>query len=157
MNATTPKGREALAWAEDGLRAIETKFPNVRFERFADESPADVDGVVVERGIVTGIYEVKARLMSIKQFDVYKREWLVSYSKIQRGVTLSKMLHVKMVGVLVLVSDKTVLVQTLVDSEGEIIVPMRIERTATQKCINGGAAVRANAFIDMNKATVLSF
>lgn len=113
--------------------------------------------MVVERGFVTGFYEVKARLMTLDQFDLYKREWLVSYSKIQRGVTLSKMLRVKMVGVLVLVNDKKVLVQTLIDGEGEIMVPMRIERTATQKCINGGTAVRANAFIDMNKATVLSF
>jgi hypothetical protein len=45
--------------------------------------------------------------------------------------------------------------KTIWHPTGGWAVPIRIQETKTQATINGGIAVRQNAFIDMKTATVL--
>jgi hypothetical protein len=58
------------------------------------------------------------------------------------------------VGLLYLVDNKTLLVQKLSDPYGNLMAKLRVESTETQANINGGKAVRNNAFIDMTNAKI---
>jgi hypothetical protein len=158
MDAVTPRGRAALQSAADGLAAIERQRPQLKFSAFSDESPASVDGMIVERGVITGIYEVKARDMSLDQLtNQFKWEWLVSYEKIHKAFLMTQMLRVRFVGVLVLIPSRLVLAKTIIDSSGAFTAKVRIEQTNTQKTVNGGAISRPNAFIEMRGAAQFSF
>jgi len=51
-----------------------------------------------------------------------------------------------------LVEDDLLLVQKIVDKDGNVVGNIRLEKTTTQATVNGGIATRTNAFIDMSKA-----
>ena len=153
MDAKSQLGRRALGHAEDALRAVETATKR-KFLKFDDNQPADLDGVVMEAGgIISCLYEVKARNMtSTDFFEKYKGEWLLTYDKLVKAMALTKALRLSMVGVLYCIDDRVALVKTLWDAQGNLKIKMRVEQTVTQKTVNGGAASRANAYIDMNDA-----
>jgi hypothetical protein len=85
----------------------------------------------------------------------HKAEWLVTYQKLKDGQAIADALCTKFVGFLYLPDADILMFKTLWSKEHGWATPMRIMQTRTQATINGGSAVRENAFINMTDATVL--
>ena len=113
-------------------------------------APAIVDAVLVRDYSLIGVAETKCRYsITLSRFQsAFNNEWLVTYSKIASALNLANGLCVPLFGFLYLVDDTTLLVQNLSR------VTMQVRTTQTQRTINGGLAIRENAFIPMDSAKI---
>lgn len=118
--------------------------------------PADVDGVIVKGGEAIAVYEAKCRDMTRQQLAKFGNEWLLTFDKLQKGADIARSLCVPLIGYLYLVPDHVVLSVRLADRCGQFLPRMRLERTETQECCNGGQIVRTNAYIDVSVARVFA-
>jgi hypothetical protein len=84
----------------------------------------------------------------------FQSEWLVTWSKVHNAIQIADSLGVPCFGFLYLVDEKTLLTQKLSEPNGKLNVKIRLETTETQATINGGKAIRTNAFINMSSAQV---
>jgi hypothetical protein len=154
MDAKTRKGREALQHSADALAILQSKSGK-RFVPFSDDLPVDVDGVIEQNGIVVGLYEVKARNMSLFDFQTkFKSEWLVTFDKLLRAAALSRQLQLSFTAIVYLIPDRIVLAKTLWDADWTLKVDMSVKQTTTQRTVNGGSVSRANAYIDLSTAAI---
>jgi len=151
-DVNTEKGKDATAKERIAMDYF-TKHTKLGAIETPKERIAAVDGFLVnaERRIV-GIYEVKARGVSLKEFKNFG-SWLVSYDKIRIACMLSKALQVSFVAI-VLTSDYKLMVFKITDEDGNIILPCRIEKTKTQETCNGGEANRVNMFFSIDDCKV---
>jgi len=104
------------------------------------------------RAVVETKCRYNLKLAQLK--NSFNNEWLVTWTKVQNAMQIATSLGVPCVGLLYLVEEKTLLVQKLSDQYGNLMAKLRIENTETQATINGGKAVRNNAFIDMTNAKI---
>lgn len=112
-----------------------------------------IDGIATKADEVTHIVEFKSRnesLESMERFGTY----LISYDKIVNGISMSRMMRVPFILIVYLIKDGVVMGIELSDEDG-VAVPMKIQETRTQKSIEGGEAIRRNAFIDIEKFHIL--
>lgn len=86
--------------------------------------------------------------------DDFKHEWLVTYAKIERARDIAKAFCVPLIGLLYLVDEPAFLCIRLANATGEFACPIRVERTETQATVNGGKALRDNAYIDVSQGTL---
>ena len=66
-------------------------------------------------------------------------------------------LQVPFVGWLYLPADKTLLVKTIWRPVQGFVAELAVTQSITQKTINGGSVMRANAYIDMKDAKVITY
>jgi hypothetical protein len=100
---------------------------------------------------------MKCRDMCLEKFRRdYKSEWLLTFQKIVEGVECAKMLMVPFIGLLWLTQDRTLLSQRIWCPQHGFSIAFRVNKTQSQATINGGKAVRDNAFIDMEGAKVFT-
>lgn len=127
----------------------------MRYIQTPKDSPALVDAIIVSNKI-EGVVETKCRYgLTLSQFnESYNSEWLVTWSKVQEGMKIAAGLRVPFVGFLYLVDSGHVLMQRITQPDGRLVVDIRLSTTETQASINGGKAMRTNAFIDMKLANV---
>ena len=112
-----------------------------------------IDGVATKNGEVTHIVEFKSRnesLESMERFGTY----LISYDKILNAIEISRVMCVPFILIVYLIKDGVVIGIELGDEYG-VAVPMEIKETRTQKSIDGGEAIRRNAYIDIEKFHIL--
>jgi hypothetical protein len=154
LDILTEKGQQTVLQEQRAKQILEmtTKFVYVETPK---DKPCAVDAVLVSDGCVVGVAETKCRNMSILQLQRFNNEGLVTEEKLLNARNLAKALYVPLYGVLYLVPDDTVLFKKLSKVDGSWDVPFRTEETKTQATVNGGIAVRSNAFIDMSKAELL--
>ena len=126
--------------------------PGVSVVQTPKSKPADVDGLIFRAGEVIAMYEAKCRDMTRDQLSRFGGEWLVTFEKLQRGADLARAMCVPLVGYLYLVPDKTVLSVRITNDQGQFLPKIRLERTETKECCNGGQIVRTNAYIDVSQA-----
>ena len=103
--------------------------------------------------LITHIVEFKSRnesLESMERFGTY----LISYDKILNGIEISRVMCVPFILIVYLIKDGVVIGIELGDEYG-VAVPMEIKETRTQKSIDGGEAIRRNAYIDIEKFHIL--
>ena len=112
-----------------------------------------MDGFTIKGDRITSCFESKCRKMTRRQLAQWGNEWLVTYEKIQHGATLARTLGVPFYGFLYLVPDGIILTVKIADKQGDFLPRIRLERTETQRTINGGKIVRTNAYIDISNAT----
>jgi hypothetical protein len=147
LDCNTPKGQEALVRQHEAGRLFERRFPTLRVFHTPDESGADIDMMVVEGGRLRAVAEVKARDMTFAQFSgPFNREWLITEDKLKRGQSIASALCVPFIGVLYLWREQMIFVHKFTGGS------WRVERTATQATVNGGTAVRANAYVKVTDA-----
>lgn len=178
IDAMSPMGLVAVDWARKGLKAWNKKNPQhcwieTNQDRYADldaiigipdgqwaskhiGSPVDARCVWIDAEI-NQVMEIKSRFGVTKEkfFDEWKGTWLVTYDKLKRCYDTAYSLRTNLTGLLVLV-DSSVCYHTLLaeynkDTGGlEWRIKFEVMTTETQKTINGGTALRENAYIDMN-------
>lgn len=153
LDIDTAKGQQTKVW-EEACMTLLAHHTGLTWSK--TKEPCEVDGVLTDPARnLRFVVEQKSRQMTydrlMRDFDGY---WLVTADKLRHLRAAARMFHAPALGVLYLVPDETVLVLRLIDDAGELLVPIRIERTTTQATVNGGTAVRDNAFISMKKAAV---
>jgi hypothetical protein len=157
LDILTPKGQQTVADLDRAVALWEFNNPGYRYCRTPVDSPCPVDGLLIDRaGTLKGVVETKCRydLTERKFEDEYKSEWLVTMDKLVRGARVASQLCVPYYGFLFLVSDTVLLTRKIADSQGQFCVPFRCDNTVTQRTVNGGEAIRANAYVDMRSSRV---
>jgi hypothetical protein len=157
VDINTPKGQESRAQEQRILRSLRKQYIgkgiDIQFAETDKSLPASLDGVMIVDGEVTGVYEVKCRNMNLDKLkNSYSNETLLTYDKLCAGVDVSTRLMVPFYCIVYLIDEPLGLIVQLTDQKGQIIAKARLERTKTPASINGGSAVRTNAYVNMSTA-----
>jgi hypothetical protein len=149
LDILTPKGQESAREEQEMLDSLRITFPSHMFVNTPKKNPSQVDGFTIKDDEITSCFESKCRDMTRRQLTTWGNEWLVTYDKILHGAMLAKSLCVPFNGFLYLVPDNLLIVVKIADEMGNFLPKIRLERTVTQRTINGGAMVRTNSYIDI--------
>lgn len=155
MDINSKKGQVSLADEQLVAEFVEKQLC-YKYVQTPKNMPAAVDAILIEDGI-KAVVETKCRydIDSIDYFkNIYKSEWLVTWEKINKSIQIASGMCVPCVGMLFLVKPKMLLIQRISNPNGNIVPSIRLQTTSTQATINGGLALRTNAYIDMQKAKV---
>ena len=153
LDILSPLGQESARQEQEMLSSLMSIFPKTKFVNTPKSEPAKIDGFTIRDNEITSCFESKCRTMTLEQLkNGFNNEWLITYEKIIHGCDIARKLCVPFYGLLYLVTDRVIIMLKIADKDGNLIPKMRIERTTTSKCINGGTMVGANAFIDISTA-----
>lgn len=118
--------------------------------------PSKIDAFILCEGIVIAFVETKCRNITEQDlFKTFDNKWLITYDKIISGIILTNMLCIPMYGFLYLIPENKLFVINLVHKDGRP-TQMDVRETETQATINGGKAIRVNAYVDMTSAKILT-
>jgi hypothetical protein len=153
LDIDTERGRETVLQERRAKRLFEARFPSRKYLMPKKTgSPAPLDGIIISDDTLTALVETKCRRNLTR--DGLRRwgdRWLVTYDKVANGLLIAKAVEVAFVGILYLVDADHVLVVTIWSPAGHRS-PFYVEETETQKTVNGGKAVRPNAYINVTGA-----
>jgi hypothetical protein len=157
MDILTPRGQESRKWEDRAVDIWSSHYPQIAYVSTDKDKPCAVDAILVKDKQIVGVVEQKSRpsLTVVEFMGDHKGEWLVTHQKIKDGVAIAQALHTKFVGFLYLPEADLLMFKTIWHPDQGWTVPIKVHETKTQATINGGIAVRENAFIDMKNATVL--
>ena len=153
MDILTEKGQQSLKHERVMLEIIKNKY-NFDIIETAKDQPALCDGFIVKDGIIIGLFESKCRNATLKDLKKWD-SWLVTYKKIDGLAWLSSKLRVPAVGFLYSIPDGIVLRWKITDKEGNYLFEPIVKNTKTQRSINGGEAMRENAYLPMKYASLV--
>lgn len=153
LDCLTPAGRFYL----DAERALLDRYlqvyPDLDCAITPPDSPARVDALISQAGRLVSIVEVKARpsltMAGLRQFG----SCLCAEDKILAGKQLAELLRVPFL-LLVGLAD-AIAVWTVVQDDGAYAFRFPVHETVTQASINGGTALRRNAFLPLDEMVVL--
>lgn len=156
MDILTARGRETVEQEKAAASLFCSTFPQFQYINTPKDEPAVFDAFLVADGVVVAAVECKCRQMTYEQFTgQFESKWLITADKIESGSEVVKELCIPLVGFLYLVPSNTLLTCRLFDSKTNRYAPMEIKETQTQATVNGGLAVRRNAYVDMRDAQVI--
>lgn len=157
MDILTPKGQITRQQEATALSIFLERFPSYDFVETPKDKPADIDGFIYKDHVLVSGVEVKCRMMSYHDLmNKFNAEWLITYDKIERGISLCRSLGVDFRGFLYLVPDRTLVIVKLWDFKTGETACMELEESKTQATVNGGSIVRLNAYVDVSHATVIA-
>lgn len=158
MDILTAAGQRTLADEQRAQQIFESSFPGHLYVHTPKDRPADIDAFIVKDQEIRAVVETKCRYnIDLQQFNVrYKAKWLVTQEKIQKAQKIADALCVPLIGFLYL-AQNDVLLMVKIYENGQLLQKITVEETVTQRTVNGGVAIRENAFIDMSKARVLKY
>lgn len=124
---------------------------------FADAIIAKREGEVLK---MVGICEIKTRLMANeKPLTIsYLKEnggYLVTYDKLSHGVEASGMLSVPFFLIVRLVHENVIMIWKVSDENGVFEFDFEKKITKTRETCNGGQIKRLNAYLPVEKSTVI--
>jgi hypothetical protein len=159
LAVNTRKGREAAVRAKEALIRFEANHP--RFIWFPDYSSSPYDGYVVVNGVITGIFETKSRNAGVdeqcrvvyngKAYD----EYLITAEKIKAGVAHAKAHQINYFIIVYFEMSDCLAIFTMYNYKTGAELEYRTEITRTQATVNGGSAMRENAFIKLAHARII--
>lgn len=155
LDINTPKGQETLLQERRAAELYTRKYPGLHYIDTKKAREAAVDAMLVDKhsNEIVACVETKCREFSMKTFlRQFDCRWLVTFDKIRKGMDVAEALCVPLVGILYLVPDDIVVWKTIYDPDRGLLTPLKVERTETQRTVNGGSIIRANAFLDMDGA-----
>lgn len=166
MDILTPKGQETRAQEKKAIRLFTESFPAFEFVETAKDEPADIDGFIVRPcdddnswafgQIVSGV-EIKCRNMTAYDLRTkFDNRWLITSDKIDRGIAVCRSLCVDFRGFLYLVPDRMLYIVPIWTVEDGFVADVELDQTETQANVNGGTALRLNAYVDVSKARVVA-
>ena len=148
LNCQTPAGLEALRQNRIALKAIERQT-GFEFLGISNDEPSRIDGFIHDpaRGILVGSYEVKTRNYGLTKLQTtYGNRWMISWSKLQAALEVSKHTKLPFFGILHLHSDDLVLMVEIFNRNAT----WAANHQATDKTVNG--RTERVALIDMTGA-----
>jgi len=112
-----------------------------------------LDGVLTEAGEIRAVVEMKCRDADWCTFEnTWDKEVMIRRNKLENGKRGSRLFGVPFVLLYYLAQEDILLEMAVTDNAGNVVQPVRLERTQTRANIDGGEAFEMNAFIDMNGA-----
>jgi hypothetical protein len=148
LNCQTPAGIEALRQNRIALKAIERQT-GFEFLGISNDEPSRIDGFIHDpaKGIIVGSYEVKTRNYGLTKLQTtYGNRWMLSWSKLQAALEVSKHTKLPFFGILHLHSDDSVLMVEIFNRNAT----WAANHQATDKTVNG--RTERMALIDMTGA-----
>ncbi len=148
LNCQTPAGIEALRQNRIALKAIERQT-GFEFLGISNDEPSRIDGFIHDpaKGVIVGSYEVKTRNYGlIKLQTTYGNRWMISWSKLQAALEVSKHTKLPFFGILHLHDDDSVLMVEIFNRNAT----WAANHQATDKTVNG--RTERVAMIDMTGA-----
>ena len=156
LDIATPKGRITVEQEQCAIAIWHSNYPQVQYIETPKDKPAAIDAIMTHNGRCTGVVETKCRELSFAQFDnLFDQTWLVTLDKIMTAKSVAEGLQVPLLGFLYLVPDYTLLWRKLWCPENGWVTPFTVKKTETRATVNGGKALRDNAFIDMRNCDQL--
>jgi hypothetical protein len=157
MDILSPKGQLSVEDEQRAVKIFVSNFAGFIYAETPKNKPADIDAFIINNGIIVACVETKCRYdCDLHKFQTqYENKWLVTFDKLEKARSIAKSLCIKSVGFLYLKQSDVLLVQSISDQNGNYIPDINIATTATQATINGGKAIRTNAFINMNQSKIL--
>lgn len=156
MDIFTPKGQKSLSDEREMIKSLDHAYKsngkNVSFVETPKDKPSKVDGFIVENGIVIGIYESKCRYIDRAKMLEYDDKLIISHHKIESGIRMSCDIFAPFYVLAYLVNEPTCFMIQITDDTGKKVIDVDVRKTYTQASINGGIALRDNAFISIDKA-----
>jgi len=153
LDINTPRGQKSLEYERRCAEIWLSHNPGWQYIKTPKDSDSPIDAVLVDpTNTIRALVEQKSRDMTRSQLAEFSDEWLVTMDKLVRASGIGRLLRVPLVGFLYLIPEDSLLTKQLSDEEGLFVAKFRCDRTPTQATINGGEAVRANAYIDMSGA-----
>lgn len=152
LDCNTSNGRRFIAYQHECLAAF-CKSKKVSCITTNDTLSADIDAIFY-RDSVLAVGECKTRQLTLKQLKQFG-SYLVSYSKIEKLVSVSKSLQCSGLLIVYLIPDTTIVWCKVCDTQGKILVDISRKTTTTQATCNGGTAVRDNAYIPVSDMLVI--
>jgi len=120
LNCQKPAGLEALRQNRIALKAIERQT-GFEFLGISNDEPSRIDGFIHDpaKGVIVGSYEVKTRNYSKAKLETtYKNEWMISWSKIQAALDITRHTKLPFYGILHLEPDNLVMMLEIFNSNG---------------------------------------
>lgn len=148
MDIKTPKGQQTLIKEREIKHILEQKGLTV-VETDKNE-PAIVDYILTKNGDLVGIAECKCRNLS-KEDLIRFGTWLVTYEKLKKAAILSKFLCTPFYGIVYCTKDSSLAIFKITDKTGNFLLKFKVEKTETQRTVNGGVAYRENAFLPVER------
>lgn len=156
MDILTPKGQRTLEQEREAVRLFTRTYSGYGFVETPKSRPADIDGFVVFNGAIVSGVEVRCRNLTLADLKhKFDNRWLITSDKVDRGISLCRSLGVDFRGFLYLVPDRTLLIVPVWSYEKGMIADIDLEHTVTQATVNGGTALRLNAYVDVTGATAV--
>jgi len=155
LDVLSERGQQSVLQEDRAIELFEENTPNARFIRTNKSTPALLDGIILIRGELSAVAEVKCRNETLdRMVNHYRNEWLLTADKVFAGFDAHRLFSVGTVGLLYLVPDDLVMVVWIIRGDGQLMSSMRMESTRTQRTINGGSAVRNNCYINLTGARI---
>ena len=148
LNCQKPAGIEALRQNRIALKAIERQT-GFEFLGISNDEPSRIDGFIHDpaKGIIVGSYEVKTRNYGLTKLQTtYGNRWMISWSKLQAALLITKELRIPFYGVLHLFDDDSVLMVEIFNRNASWAANHQV----TDKTVNG--RTERMALIDMSGA-----
>ena len=156
MDILTPKGQQSKKHETIAANIFCKEFPDITYIETPKDKPAKIDALLFSHGEIIRAVETKCRNTTLDEFrNSFKNEWLITFEKVDSCRLLSAALGVPLVGFLYLIPSNVLMVVQISDERGIFTQKIRIEATKTQQTINGGTAVRNNAYIEMNNSHLI--
>jgi hypothetical protein len=156
MDILTPKGQKTRQQEDRAIEIWLSHYPDCPYIHTPKDKPATVDAVLCNKGSIKAVVETKCRDFS---YETFKRKFqgnlLISYEKIIKAADIASSMCVPLVVFLYMVEDDSLLYQKIWEPGVGWTCTILIRPTWTQATVNGGKALRSNAFIHMDEARLL--
>lgn len=158
LDVLSPRGQVSVADEERMAVSLERIY-SFKYLTTPKDQPSVADGMLLSDSAIFAVVETKCRydIPNAKDFyeGMYSGEWLVTFDKYMRNCELARMLCITLVGIIVLPkSNEWIIKRLFCGSTNTHLTTIRLETTKTKATINGGTALRTNAFIDMRGAKI---
>lgn len=161
LDCQTPRGRRFID-EQHKTQCILESLGYFFVTMSTDSSFADAIIAKRENDILkmVGVCEIKTRLMANDRPLTIKYlkdngGYLVTYEKLSNGVEASSMLSVPFFLIVRLVHESVILIWKVSDENGVFEFDFEKRRTKTKETCNGGNIVRLNAYLPVEKSTVI--
>jgi hypothetical protein len=160
LDVNTQRGQQTLMDERAAVAIFHSNYPKTRYCDTPKHDVGDIDGVIINTDDwrVRGVAETKCRYdVTLAEFHVnYGDEWLVTFDKIIKGMKIAEAMRVPFFGFLYVVQSKALLIKKLWSPEkGLEFEFVTVRKTRTQASVNGGSALRDNAFLNMSSVEPL--
>jgi hypothetical protein len=159
LDINTPRGQATLE-AEMRAAAIYEASHRALYVHTPKKRPAAVDAILLKGKdrLVIGVVETKCRFpptMTLAMLQgEYRMKWMVTAAKIEKLIMVAQAFQVDAFGMLYITHDDVLLVKQIYSPDhGVTSYVSRI--SGSQATVNGGSAVRLNAYIDMRDAELI--
>lgn len=148
LDVRSPAGDEADRLGQAMGRLLAEDW-GVQWVASGNSNLARVDGLLVQDGRLQGVVECKVRNDSRSLIERWGGSYLITADKLEAGAEAARLLHAPFTLCVYLKPDERAFWWRVAEIDGSWTRPFDRAVTRTQATVNGGMALRENAFLPM--------